>query len=416
MAEKILIISPVPVLPGHAGNRMRIKSICSVLMEQGYVLDFFYTGFEKSLSGDHTDFFNGSVLNYKIDDSPVELLRDPLLRFKEILNGIKIKASYLQRKFTSGSNSAIFNKSLYEFKNLKKIQLLNDQISGKNYKAVILNYSVYSHLFDLFDEQTIKIIDTHDRLSDRYQLFLNEGLEPVEWKSISPADERKSLEKADVIWAITESEANYFRTLIKKNQTKIATVPHLSPFKVVPVSNYKSRKKLLTVGGKSVINVNGLNWFLTEVWPQVWSSFPEAELFVGGSICDAADQFATTEGVTLLGRFDNPEEVYHTADLCVNPIQFGTGLKIKTIEALSSGKKIITTIEGAAGLDRFIGKGLICSDDSDVWIEKISTHFTNSDSSEIEAAVLENEVHKYNEDALSNILKSIKGFKDASLS
>ncbi|MCC5940053.1 MAG: glycosyltransferase [Balneolaceae bacterium] len=407
MAKKILIISPVPVFPWHAGNRMRIKNICYALMNHGYELDFFYIGFEKQLSDNHQEFFNGRIIDHAIDDSTFELGKDPFLRIREVQNGLKIKADYLQRKFLDGNNSANFNKSLNEFKNIKKYRLLKQQLSGRSYSAVLLNYAVYSHLFDLFSDDVVKIIDTHDRLSNRYKLFLDEGLEPVVWKSISPADEKKSLSKADVILAITQKEADYFRSLTKKAGLNILTVPHFSPYSDVPVSDGHNRQTILTVGGKSVINLNGLNWFLENVWSKIAESFKQAELYVAGSICDESSKFNTKKSVTLLGRFDKPQEVYHTTDLCVNPIQFGTGLKIKTIEALSSGKKILTTTEGAAGLERFIGKGLICSDSAEVWINEIKAHFLDDSGNTVFKNDLKDEVDQYNTDALSNILKAV---------
>lgn len=408
MVKKILIISPVPVFPWHAGNRMRIKSVCDALISQGCELDFFYIGFDKELSKEHYTFFNGQVLDHLIDDITTDFSKEPILRIQEIQNGLKIKTGYLQRRFRYGKDSAQFNKSLSEFKNIRKLKLLSKQIQEKKYDAVLLNYTVYSHLFDLFDDNVIKIIDTHDRLSDRYTLFLDEGVEPVIWKSISSADEKKSLSKADVILAITQKEAEYFSELIKASKPNILTVPHLSPYNEVPLAAGESGKTVITVGGKSEINLNGLNWFLDKVWRHITEKFNEAELLVAGSLCEQSSSFVYNENVTLLGRFDSTQEVYDKAGLCVNPIQFGTGLKIKTIEALSSGKKIITTTEGASGLERFIGKGLVMSDSPDDWIKEIISHFDTQGSGFDFKESLEVEVHRYNEEALRNIYKAVQ--------
>ncbi len=408
MVKKILIISPVPVFPWHAGNRMRIKSICDALISRGCELDFYYIGFDKELSEEHYTFFNGQVLDHLIDDTATNFIKEPVLRIQEIQNGIKTKAGYLQRRFRYGKGSAKFNKSLSDFKNIKKQRLLSEQIQNKNYDAVLLNYTVYSHLFDLFDNNVIKIIDTHDRLSDRYKLFLDEGVEPVIWKSISSVDEKKSLSKADEILAITQKEAEYFRELIKTSKPNILTVTHLSPYDEVPLATGRSGKTVLTVGGKSEINLNGLNWFLDKVWRHITEKFNDAELLVAGSLCEQSSSFVYNENVTLLGRFDSTQEVYDKADLCVNPIQFGTGLKIKTIEALSSGKKIITTNEGASGLERFIGKGLLMSDSSDDWIKEITSHFEGQIIGADFKEILKAEVHQYNEEALRNIYKAVQ--------
>ncbi|TVR15930.1 MAG: glycosyltransferase [Balneolaceae bacterium] len=408
MGKKILIISPVPVFPWHAGNRMRIKSICDALITRGCELDFFYIGFDEKLSENHYTFFNGQVLDHLIDDTTTNFVKEPVLRIQEIVNGLKTRAGYFQRRLKYGEDSARFNKSLSEFKSIKKQRLLKEQIQKNIYDGVLLNYTVYSHLFDLFDDNVIKIIDTHDRLSDRYTLFLEEGVEPVIWKSISSADEKKSLSKADVILAITQKEAEYFRELIKVSKPDILTVTHLSPYDEVPLSAGRSGKTIITVGGKSEINLNGLNWFLDKVWRHITKKFNDAELLVAGSLCEQSSAFVYNENVTLLGRFDSTHEVYDKAGLCVNPIQFGTGLKIKTIEALSSGKKIITTKEGASGLERFIGKGLVMSDSPEEWVREISSHFECEENTADFKETLKAEVHKYNEEAFRNIYKAVQ--------
>ena len=48
---------------------------------------------------------------------------------------------------------------------------------------------------------------------------------------------------------------------------------------------------------------------------------------------------------------DDLTSVYQRADVVINPISIGTGLKIKNIEALGFGKPLVTTSVGAEGLE-----------------------------------------------------------------
>jgi glycosyltransferase involved in cell wall biosynthesis len=41
---------------------------------------------------------------------------------------------------------------------------------------------------------------------------------------------------------------------------------------------------------------------------------------------------------------------YRAAKVVINPIRYGSGLKIKTVEALSKGKALVTTECGASGI------------------------------------------------------------------
>ena len=53
------------------------------------------------------------------------------------------------------------------------------------------------------------------------------------------------------------------------------------------------------------------------------------------------------------------EKAYDESKLVINPTVLGTGLKIKTVEALCYGKALVTTKEGADGLEEGIGKAFI---------------------------------------------------------
>jgi len=57
-------------------------------------------------------------------------------------------------------------------------------------------------------------------------------------------------------------------------------------------------------------------------------------------------------GVTLHGLVPSLEPYYADAAVVLNPVPYGTGLKIKTVEALCFGKALVTTPSGVIGLPR----------------------------------------------------------------
>lgn len=372
MAEKILIISPVPLFPGLAGNRERIRAICSELMQRGYILDLFYTGFEKEISESHRDYFNGTVLDHALAHDKIQWTQ-PVQRIQEIINGFRVKLSRLNRQIKDGAESASYNRSLREYKNLGKVSLLQKQIQASSYKAVIVNYAPYSFYFDCFDEETIKIIDTHDRLTDRFTLFSENNQTPVDWHSLRFEDEKRALSKADIVWAITDSERDFFVDMLRNGNTRIHTLRHLMPFK--QVENQTDSKMVVMIGSTNRLNIDGLTWFLEQVWEKITHYDLDLKFLIAGSICEAVDETILDQNVEFFGRFDSPEEIYSKGDLFINPMQGGTGLKIKTFEALANGKFVLSTEAGATGLQELLGHGLICSDDSATWIQEIKNFF-----------------------------------------
>ncbi|NJM86851.1 MAG: glycosyltransferase family 4 protein [Hydrococcus sp. RU_2_2] len=193
------------------------------------------------------------------------------------------------------------------------------------------------------------------------------------WYFTTQKEEAKGLNRADVIVAIQPEEAKFFRRLVKKIKTVI-TVGHLVSL-APPTLNKKPEPKLLFIGSSNPINVHGLNYFLKEIFPLARSQCPELQLLIAGGICDAiADQ----EGCTKLGAVENLEEAYSLSDLVINPVLFGTGLKIKSIEALGYAKVLITTSAGAVGLEEGKNTAFFVADKSQEFAERILEILNNS--------------------------------------
>ena len=92
----------------------------------------------------------------------------------------------------------------------------------------------------------------------------------------------------------------------------------------------------------------GLRDFLKFAWPEIRSAVPDARLAVAGSVGAAVPDYA--QGVDVLGHIDDLDPLYLRARVVVNPAAAGTGLKIKTVEALSRLRPIVTWPNGLEGL------------------------------------------------------------------
>lgn len=68
-------------------------------------------------------------------------------------------------------------------------------------------------------------------------------------------------------------------------------------------------------------------------------------------------------GVRAIGYVRRLAGAYRAADVVINPVTLGTGLKIKTVEALASGKAVVTTPCGAEGLEGGAGVAFVVATD-----------------------------------------------------
>ena len=211
---------------------------------------------------------------------------------------------------------------------------------------VILSYVFYSKLLEFVPAGVRKLIDTHDVFSDRFRLYRAHG-QANEFFSTSRADEAKALDRADVVLAIQEWDAKHFRSLTSRTVAVVGAPGACEAAAPAGVA-VDPAPAVLFVGGPMGINVHGVTWFIERVLPAVRRQVPEAELWLVGGI---GDRIPEGPGVRRLGFVDALDQVYRRAAVVVNPQQFGTGLSIKSIEALRHARPLVSTVAGARGLE-----------------------------------------------------------------
>jgi glycosyltransferase involved in cell wall biosynthesis len=72
-----------------------------------------------------------------------------------------------------------------------------------------------------------------------------------------------------------------------------------------------------------------------------------------------------------LGIQDSLAAAYADATLVINPAPFGTGLAIKTIEALSYGKPVVATPAGIRGLKADFQGAFLLAETPDTFVEHV---------------------------------------------
>ena len=230
---------------------------------------------------------------------------------------------------------------------------------------VIINYIHQHPLVDIVPKNVLSIIDTHDLLYKRADTLRSAKL-PV-WMEINKEEEIGLLKKFRVILAIQKDEADQLRRLIPDRP--VITVP--TSFQVLR-KPYKAieTKSVMTIGYASDHGVHGLEWFLRKIWPRVHGLLPDAVLNIYGRIasCFHSDRKL---GIKSVGMVSNVSKAYRKNRLTINPVLVGSGLKIKTVEALCHGKALVTTAIGSEGIDMNSSpKPVVVADESD-FTEKI---------------------------------------------
>ena len=156
-------------------------------------------------------------------------------------------------------------------------------------------------------------------------------------------DEMALLDQADAVIAIQADEGGTVSRLLPHKQVILA------PMAVAAVAGPQPGEDdtVLFVGSNTLPNIDGIAWFLREVWPALLDRRPRMQLRIAGTCCGSLP--ALPRNVVLLGRVDDLDQVYRDAGVVTSPLRLGSGLKIKLVEAMGRGKAVIateTTLQG----------------------------------------------------------------------
>jgi glycosyltransferase involved in cell wall biosynthesis len=108
---------------------------------------------------------------------------------------------------------------------------------------------------------------------------------------------------------------------------------------------------LLFVGNMAYApNNEAMKWYLEHVWPKIRAELPQATLtIVGRYPADWLLQHNGRKGVIVTGEVDSIVPHLGAADLFVAPMQSGSGMQNKVIEAMAAGLPVVTSSVAANG-------------------------------------------------------------------
>jgi sugar transferase (PEP-CTERM/EpsH1 system associated) len=99
-------------------------------------------------------------------------------------------------------------------------------------------------------------------------------------------------------------------------------------------------------------NVEGVRYFVEEVWPLIREREPRAEfLIVGSNPTEEVRQLGKRPGVTVTGFVADVRPYLQAATACVVPLRIARGVQNKVLEAMAAGKALAATSEAVAGLN-----------------------------------------------------------------
>ncbi len=316
----------------------------------------------------------------------------------------KIPDSYFERvEFSPPLSKFVFFKNLFFsflknpfeivfYINPKSFKRIKNFVKEVNPDIIFVDYIRIAHIFpyinfknkklilNMDDPQSLKYIKMKSLIKDIENPF-GEALEdlPILIKKILKNNfvkklilsyeikmmqkyEKKWTKSYDLVLTNSEKDKMYLNSIGIKNVNILPPLVKIDEdLKIEEKENY-----ILFVGKMDYApNPDAVNYFLKKIFPYVREVHPEVWFYIIGSNInkDLEEKWKKEKNVKVIGRVPDVEVFYKRAKVFVSPLRFGTGIKVKILEAMSYGAPVVTTKIGAEGMKVLNRKHLLIAED-----------------------------------------------------
>lgn len=239
-------------------------------------------------------------------------------------------------------------------------RIIDDLCSIIRKNRISLVFSEESDLGNLYkkikeDFPNVRIICFfHDISAD---LFAKRIADAPKWKQHYILECKNIIKQENVTqkyvdekWVFNQADAERFMAHYGYDPDEIipmgAPVPVTGEKYKTLVTGIEQKKRMLFVCSSYYVNICGFKWFYQNVVPRLDKNY---HIVIVGTGAQQLNSTVMDKDIDVLGRVESMSDYYESADVIIEPVFDGGGMKVKTIEALSFGKVIISTSESLNG-------------------------------------------------------------------
>lgn len=216
------------------------------------------------------------------------------------------------------------------------------QYVPENFKGKVVlhehnaEYAIWERYAALNTNPLMKIMLKFE--SNRIAAFERNICKRADWILCSPNDRQKLIEIG--------ADANKFKETL-----------HLGDMELLdfPISNVAQLEDRIVFIGTLTwqANIDGLVWFLESIWPLVKLRYPLLKLDIIGKFDNPAPFFKWMNDKDIMwhGFVMDINPFYDKAKIFIAPLRFGSGIKVKVVNALYRGLPTVTTTVGVEGME-----------------------------------------------------------------
>jgi glycosyltransferase involved in cell wall biosynthesis len=183
--------------------------------------------------------------------------------------------------------------------------------------------------------------------------------------------ERRLFQHFDVVLASAKEEHESY-SANRLPGPAFAWMPWPVPPTAVPADRSRARFDAGFIASDACFNLHGFLFFAEQVLPLIRRRQPAFTMLIAGSVGNPLRAaLPDIPGLTFAERIDNVRDFYENVRMVVTPLLVGTGVSLKTLEALGFGCPVVTTTVGARGLSVAPGRDLVVADSAEAFADAV---------------------------------------------
>ncbi len=209
-------------------------------------------------------------------------------------------------------------------------------------EILLANYIFMTRPFPLLRADLLKHVDTNDLFSTKKKKVNTYGIDDS--LALTEEEEASLAGRADLVSAVQPIETEKLRKMLP-GKPVVTIGMDFDPVAPIPVP---AEPVVLLIASDNPMNVMGLQDFLRFAWPMIRREVPGVQLRIGGAVGRKVE--VEDPVIEVMDWIEDLPAAYAGARVVINPAVAGTGLKIKTVEALSHLRTIVLWPAGVDGL------------------------------------------------------------------
>jgi glycosyltransferase involved in cell wall biosynthesis len=210
-----------------------------------------------------------------------------------------------------------------------------------NYDVLFFDFSQVS-LYSIFINHPYKVIRSHDVL---FQMFSRKNNILRHWIRYT---EGKIFRSAQKVFVPSKKDADLVKSIY--NMDVYFSHDYLQNFNSFEFLGRTNGFIFFGLWSRKE-NIDGLLWFLKKVLPLIDRSFYMKFVIIGGGLSERIrEKYLTPNNIDYLGFIDHPLDIIYRSCAVIAPLFTGAGIKVKVIEAFTTGTPVIGTDIAFEGL------------------------------------------------------------------